>query len=326
MGALLAGAPRLQAELADGKGDGLPEHPELQKAVAAYLERFADRCPGELKLESVTLDRDPVPLYQAIAAAAQAPASKAVERVDPKAALRKLFSGHPFRLLAARVVLGFARRRVRDRENLRFERTRIFGRGRRLFRAAGMQFHALGLLDDPQDIFMLTVGEVLGAIEGFAVSHDLAALAQLRRRQMDRSAARRDPPERLSLRGAVSAGLETIAPAVPGERDEERERLGTGCSAGRVSAIARVVADPRTGRLNRGEILVARHTDPGWIALFANASAIVVERGSPLSHSAIVARELGIPCVVALKGAMHWIADGETIEVDGASGLVRRPA
>jgi pyruvate,water dikinase len=90
--------------------------------------------------------------------------------------------------------------------------------------------------------------------------------------------------------------------------------------------MARVVADPRTDSLKRGEILVARYTDPGWIALFTNASAIVVERGSPLSHSAIVARELGIPCVVALKGAREWLTDGETIEVDGATGRVTRVA
>ena len=63
---------------------------------------------------------------------------------------------------------------------------------------------------------------------------------------------------------------------------------------------------------------------PGWIAVFSNASAIVVERGSLLSHSAIVARELGIPCVVGLKQATRWIEDGEQIEVDGATGKVRR--
>ncbi len=91
-----------------------------------------------------------------------------------------------------------------------------------------------------------------------------------------------------------------------------------------VRARARVVRDPRNESLARGEILVARHTDPGWIAVFANASAIVVERGSLLSHSAIVARELGIPCVVGLKGAMNWIATGEEIEVDGAAGTVRK--
>lgn len=70
------------------------------------------------------------------------------------------------------------------------------------------------------------------------------------------------------------------------------------------------------------EILVARYTDPGWIALFSNAAAIVVERGPLLSHSAIVARELGIPCIVGLKGATRWIATGDRLSVDGASGEV----
>ena len=50
----------------------------------------------------------------------------------------------------------------------------------------------------------------------------------------------------------------------------------------------------------------------------------MVERGSLLSHSAIVARELGIPCVVGLKGAMDWIKTGDRIEVDGAAGTVRK--
>jgi phosphohistidine swiveling domain-containing protein len=85
-----------------------------------------------------------------------------------------------------------------------------------------------------------------------------------------------------------------------------------------------VIRDPRTEALSPGEILVARHTDPGWIAVFSNASAIVVERGSLLSHSAIVARELGIPCVVGLKGATSWVEDGEKLSVDGATGLVER--
>jgi pyruvate,water dikinase len=99
---------------------------------------------------------------------------------------------------------------------------------------------------------------------------------------------------------------------------------GLGCSAGTATGLARVITDPASTPIAPGEILVARHTDPGWIAHFSNAAAIVVERGSLLSHSAIVARELGIPCVVALKGAMTWLKTGDRIEVDGATGLVRK--
>ena len=91
-------------------------------------------------------------------------------------------------------------------------------------------------------------------------------------------------------------------------------------------------ADSALGQRNLGGIAgrddlipcVARHTDPGWIALFASAGAIVVERGSLLSHSAIVARELGIPCVVGLSDATRWITDGEVLTVDGASGRVSK--
>jgi pyruvate,water dikinase len=180
------------------------------------------------------------------------------------------------------------------------------------------------LIDDPRDIFLLTIHDVLGSIEGFATSSDLAGLADLRRAEMARAAASVDPDERILVHGPAFTAAAIASVAVAAE--EGAERKGTGCSAGRVTAVARVVRDPRTQHIAAGEILVARHTDPGWIALFASASAIVVERGSLLSHSAIVARELGIPCVVGLKGATEWIEDGETIEVDGASGLVRRVA
>ena len=61
-----------------------------------------------------------------------------------------------------------------------------------------------------------------------------------------------------------------------------------------------------------------------WIAVFANASGILVERGSLLSHSAIVARELGIPCVVGIADATQWVESGETLTLDGASGEVRK--
>ncbi|MEP3276208.1 MAG: PEP/pyruvate-binding domain-containing protein [Stappiaceae bacterium] len=325
MGTILAKHPRLRERLEQGDGSTLSEVPQLHRALNDYLAKFSDRCTEELKLESVTLDRDPVPLYKAIAAAAQG------NQTRPKAPeirdvpdLDSVFAGRPLRRMIARLVLGWAKRRVRDRENLRFERTRIFGRARRLFRAIGTQFRALGFIDDAEDIFYLTVPEVLGAIEGFGISADLSSLTKLRKAEMSAAEQRPDPDDRLLVRGAAIAGfIRTSSPKKRSE-DDALERTGTGCSAGQVKAVARVIADPRKQSLKQGEILIARHTDPGWIAVFTNASAIVVERGSLLSHSAIVARELGIPCVVGLKGAMVWIEDGETIEVDGASGLVRR--
>jgi pyruvate,water dikinase len=298
----------------------LPAHPELARAIDEYIAKFGDRCAEELKLESITLAEDPRPLYAAIAAAAgrtiHAPHDH--DRRDEPA-----LPGQPVKNIVAGKLLALAKARVRDRENLRFERTRIFGRARRLLVAMGRQLHGKGALDHPRDVFLLTVNEVLGAIEGFATTTDLQGLVSVRKREMAEFARRPDPPERIRVEGAVAFRPADASPGLgAGTRSNDKIRSGTGCSAGVVRAPARVVRDPRADALQPGEVLVARHTDPGWIALFANASAIAVERGSLLSHSAIVARELGIPCVVGLKGATDWIRTGDEIEVDGGAGTV----
>jgi rifampicin phosphotransferase len=320
MGKLASKDPQLIAGLAAGEAAALRSHPELTKEVDEYVAKFGDRCTEELKLESVTLMEDPQPLFDAIAAAAR----RSVD-VLPNHSVsdEALILGHPIKNIIATKIVSIAKARVRDRENLRFERTRIFGRARRLFLAIGRQLHSMNALDDPRDVFFLTTNEVLGAIEGFGTTMDLKGLASLRRRETADHVRVPDPPERIRIDGAAIFGSPASSVALTtAAKTDGHAHSGIGCSAGVVRARARVVRDPRTDALQPGEVLVARHTDPGWIALFANASAIAVERGSLLSHSAIVARELGIPCVVGVKGATQWIKSGDQIEVDGGTGTV----
>jgi pyruvate,water dikinase len=84
-----------------------------------------------------------------------------------------------------------------------------------------------------------------------------------------------------------------------------------------------VVRDPRNAHLERGDILVAERTDPGWVLLFPLAAGLLVERGSLLSHSAIVARELGLPAIVGILGITASVKSGDWAEMDGANGTVR---
>lgn len=309
-------------DLKTGGLDAIRGHGALAAEFDGYLAKFSDRCTEELKLESTPLADDPTPLIAAIAASAERPVTRGAA---PEPDWDALFEGKPVRKRVARWLIGWTKARVRDRENLRFERTRIFGYARKVFLALGREFAARGALEEAQDIFFLTKDEVLGAVEGFALSTDLKSLVAIRKAEDEASAARPDPDERIEVRGPAALTSGSGGRAV--EAQTGAERIGTGCSAGQVTARARVIRDPRTESLEPGDILVARHTDPGWIAVFSNASAIVVERGSLLSHSAIVARELGIPCVVGLKHATQWIGDGEVIEVDGGSGkVVRRDA
>jgi len=70
--------------------------------------------------------------------------------------------------------------------------------------------------------------------------------------------------------------------------------------------------------------MVAKRTDPGWVPLFPSVSGIIIERGSVLSHSAVVAREMGIPTVVGLRGITKKIVNGEKIHMNGTTGVVKR--
>jgi pyruvate,water dikinase len=324
MGRLVASDSGRLELLASGDMAGVEGHRELTAEVEAYLAKFGDRCAEEIKLESHTLREDPAILLKAIAAAARSKSSaRSVRRPSAKQQLRALFPHRPLKRGLAAWVLAVAKARVRDRENLRFERTRVFARARDIFLAIGNQLHAVGAIDDPRDVFFLTVSEVLGAIEGCAVTGDLHGLITLRKSELEGAALRDAPPKRICVRGAALLVARDSFATGP-KATSETLREGTACSAGTVRGRARIVKDPRRDSLESGEILIASHTDPGWIALFANAAAIVVERGSLLSHSAIVARELGIPCVVGLESATEWLQTGDAIEVNGATGTVRK--
>ncbi len=328
-----AGDEALARLLAGGDQDAiwpaLAARPKLEGLVREYLDRFGDRCLQELKLESPTMADEPGTLFSSIGhlalrLAGGGEARPAAEALPPLATV--IGAGFWRNLLTERASR-WARRLVRNRENLRFERTRLFGRVRRIFTRIGVILAGMGRLAEPGDIFYLQVEEVLGFIEGASVETDPRALAARRREEYRCLAERPDPPSRLVTEGAVFAALAEAAQSGRGGNETAfpPERLkGLACCRGEVTGPVRVITDPRNAELRAGEIMVARFTDPGWITLFANAAGILVERGSLLSHSAIVARELNIPAIVGLAGVTGWLATGDVVRMDGTTGLVER--
>jgi pyruvate,water dikinase len=91
-----------------------------------------------------------------------------------------------------------------------------------------------------------------------------------------------------------------------------------------VESTARVIMSPQDDLSVNGRILVTLRTDPGWAPLFPTAGGILVERGSTLSHSAILARELGIPAVVGVPNLLKLVSDGDRLKLDGGAGTVER--
>jgi phosphohistidine swiveling domain-containing protein len=325
MGALAAthaGLGELLADpeiIANKKLAAIRKSPELATAFESYLSDFGDRCLEELKLESPTVRDDPSSLLISIGSMALRPPepvdSPIPVKSDPAGSLglleRPVFN----------YVLRQARDRVRSRENLRFERTRLFGRVRAILRELGHRLHADGILDDPRDVFYLEIGEILAAWEGTGTTSGFSSLARQRRAEFAGYEATEASPDRFQTRGPVHRH-ERFESTRPPDTTES-SLTGSGACPGRVTGRVRVVLDPRGARLESGEILVARQTDPGWVVLFPAAAGLLVERGSLLSHSAIVSRELRLPCIVSLPGITTTLKTGDLVEMDGAAGTVR---
>ncbi len=275
-----------------------------------FLSDYGDRCLGELKLETRTYRTNPelVDLY--------------VERLSEPANTSSAPSAQ--NAVPSRTLNPFVRRArigIRNREISRLNRTRLYGFGRTIFTEIGNALYDMDLLDDPLDVFYLYIPE----LETYA-SWDRKEGADFRRRVDERKKqyeqfAELPPYTRLVYDGQIhqkqTHGLRTDRPTAPGVM------TGTGVSHGTAVGEAFVVEQPDLSMDTTGKILVTHSTDPGWVFLIQNAAGIVAEKGSLLSHTAIITRELGKPAVVGVKDATRLIQTGDTVVVDADAGTVR---
>lgn len=324
MASIAAKDPSLSATLADPdiscdvKLDQLMQNPELAVSYQSYLDKFGDRCLEELKLESPTVVDDPISLISGIGGMAQRIRSGKVPQNPQPFLIPKVELGS----IKSRVfkwVLHNAKSRVRDRENLRFERTRLFGRVRKIVVLLGQHLADADWIDEPKEVFLLTISEVMGVYESTQDPESLRDLIVERKAQ---STSFTTPPDRFETRGEITEHTPLIA-SQPTVCSDASELSGTGACPGVVRGFVRVVHDPRSATLKEGEILVAQQTDPGWVVLFPAASGLLVERGSLLSHSAIVARELQLPCIVSIPEVTRTLKTGDYVEMNGSTGTIQ---
>jgi len=296
-------------------------------ALRHHLEHFGDRCPEELKLESTCFRDDPQSLLRLVSTYAASNLdlnklnkSRLGAREEASASLRAALHGKPVRRLLIGCCLSLARRSIRYRESSRLDRARAFGLIRSIFRTMGRNLATEGVLSEPRDVFYLTSDELLGFVTGTTVNDRLQTLVAERRADRDRYLAI-TPAERVRTQGTVRAN--TVPPKLRPTAGQSSGTLqGTGCSVGLVSAEAVLVNKPADAGDVTGKVLVAEMTDPGWVFLMASAAALVVEKGSLLSHTAIIGRELGVPTVVGVAGATELIRGGQLVQVNGQTGEV----
>lgn len=209
---------------------------------------------------------------------------------------------------------------------LREQQTRALTLGwpvmRRAVRRLGVLASSRGAVAEPDDVFFLTRGQLQHALS--TPGTNLRSVVADERTQWE-SRRRLVPPLEIGQPPAVARG--PIARAVQSARRGGPQRpgalIGHPASPGRATGRVRIVRD--TAEFERflpGEVLVARTTAPAWTPLFARAAAVVTDGGSLAAHASLVAREFGIPAVVATGDATRRLRDGQLVTVDGGAGSV----
>jgi pyruvate,water dikinase len=320
-----AGVPGLETRLTTGFGQ--MEETQLMADLWAVsrnrmtLERFLAahgyHGPAEGEISSRSWREDPAPLDALLATYrtmddSAAPTSVEVQRVgEREAATADLLARLPStRRPAAKLVLAAARRHIPLREVGKAAFLQALDGARAAARVLGDELAGEGTIGHPDDVCYLTVDEIFGALP--AATKEVVAFRRAKRE------------EYLGLRlpdtwtgPAAPTKIEASEAASPGT-----EITGLAVSPGIVEGRARVVLDAAASELEPGEVLVCETTDPSWASLFLVASALVIDIGGALSHGAIVARELGVPCVINTRTGTRRLRTGDLLRIDGDSGVV----
>lgn len=289
-----------------------------------FLDQYGFRGANEFELAALPWRDDPATVDRLIAAAAtERPDTAAESRERARARLRELAGP---RWPMVRWLLGFLETHLRWRENGKVPMALATHSMRLLTREVGRRLVERGRIGEPDDVFYLRLDELIGELSG----HETPELdkAVKRRRQTIELSATLPLPEMLDVRPGL---LEQIGPArwasmgvLPPKppSSDGSQLVGVGGAPGTATGRARIVFDPNEVELEEGDVIVARGTDSAWTPLFFQAAAVVIDVGGVMSHPAIAAREVGIPCVVNVKTGTTQVTEGQSITVDGNAGRV----
>lgn len=224
----------------------------------------------------------------------------------------------------ARLVLQLARTRLPHRGFAKRPMLQSLDVARAAARRAGVILADAGTISRADDVFYLTKDELVTGIP--AQAKELIARRRERRETYTRLNLPNTWQGKPPMLMAETAGPDSNGDG-PGDQPADAATnvlTGIGVSAGVVEGICRVVVDPDFGEVEPDEILVAPTTDPSWSSIMFISAGLVVDIGGTLSHAAVVARELGIPCVVNTRNGSRVLRTGDRIRVDGSTGVVHR--
>jgi len=290
-----------------------------------YMERYGHRGPHEMEISVPRPAKVPNWLDRQLAEFARSPVDVetllAKQQSEFDAAWKRFQGRYPREAKSVRRRIDRVSAAARMRETVRSEATRVIGVARAFAVCAG---ELTGLGDD---VFFLSLGEILDVLSG-----DDAATAFIPARRETHARYSALPPYPVIISGRFDPFQWAADPNrrsdlfdahAPSAAPSSGAIKGFAGASGLIEGLVRRLDSPEEGeQLQPGEILVTATTNIGWTLLFPRAAAIVTDVGAPLSHAAIVARELGIPAVVGCGNATMRLRTGDRVLVNGGQGIV----
>ncbi|MBW7477205.1 hypothetical protein K0T92_21035 [Paenibacillus oenotherae] len=328
--AIIGTLPQLQRLLSEGRYEELEG--QLQGEALHKFQRFMDefggRCYHDCTIVSPTFEErhdlywQLVHKYQEAAGprAASDEHSSSSHDIDWIGGINRSLSF--WKRLAFRFMLRHTHGAIRLREKSRIIRSLLFGEIRQIALEIGKRLVEKGHLGQNDHIFYLRWNEIEELAYGkYQFPETIPQLIALRQ-EAHKNNEKVDPPGLFMREQGIYYEVKE-ADSGGNEAHEESRLVGVAVSGGRIKGRARIIFDPvQDQRLQPGDILVTRSTDPGWTPLFKIAGGLILEKGGMLSHGAIVAREFGIPAITAVEKATVLITDGDLLILNGDTGEI----
>ncbi len=301
--------------------DAIPEDSIFMKEFEEFLKEYGHRGVYESEIMNPRWREYPRYLLENIRAQVKSGGNQGYR--EARAAKKKAVEGE----IAAKMKWGLKRIKLnmwtaqavkgaQMREMSRSVLVKTFEPSRSLFQEIGRRMVERGILEQQIDVYHCSLPEIIAILTGYWDGAGLKLLVS-ERKDLREELSKLEPPDVIID--------EVPQPLLRSSEVHGRVIRGLGVAAGRASGVARIVRHPgENTKLQKGDVLVAPSTDPGWTPLFLRAKALVMEVGGYTSHGAIVAREYGIPAVVNVPGVMKTLKDGEQLTVDGDEGKVYR--
>jgi rifampicin phosphotransferase len=293
------------------------DHQKIYIQILKWIDDFGDRTIGELKLETITPRQNPELIFTFLKPMLNLEKNHFAHKMQSDPIDQLLQGTKPILRKKLANAINKLRRAIATREELRFARTKVFGVVRACYSEIGVRLVASKIINDARDIFYLSENEIDDLFCGCIPDKTLVGVIDIRKAEHKRQLGL-EPSGHIRTWGIPIHAI----PSSPIGSNTKSQLVGIGCSAGVVTGeVQKVIALSADWDLE-GKILCATRTDPGWAPLFPLVKGVLVEKGSTLSHSAIIARELGIPTVVGIKHLMESTYNGQILTLNGTTGEV----